>query len=220
MYRIKVFGVVLMAGAMLGACGSSSPGDTVAGVGSGGGGSGGPGAPEATVATTAPHKLFDSDFTGVCQGATQSKAKPYDKAAPGHKVLYFETYKKGLVQTNPSGFPSDWQVLFDANSDAFAAVDLVACTTRTSDAFVKDCDGYEDSDKKPTQNIAKLHTATYTLSVHEATSGKELGSTQLKADDNDCPMFVSFDSGSDTTDYYAAPSSDEIVAFIRPFAQP
>jgi hypothetical protein len=132
--------------------------------------------------------------------------------------VYLETFTDDLV-ADSFKLPDDWQVKFDPNADAYAAVDLVACSVRTSDTFVKDCSGYE-KDNQPTSDIAKLHTATYKLTVHEATTGKVLGSKDLAASDTECPSFVTFDSDSSTKDYYDSPSTDEVVAFVKPFAQP
>ena len=193
------------------ACGGSTSS------GSGAGSGGGPGGGDAP-ATTTPPQLFDSDFRSVCQGASQSRATAYDAAAATHKVLYFETYKDSLVQSE-SKLPSDWQVTFDANCDAFAETDLVACAVRTGDTFVKDCTGYQ-KDGVDTGNVAKLHSATYELTVHEATTGKTLDTTTIDAPASDCPMFVSFESDADTVLYYETPSEDEVVAFLKPHAQP
>jgi hypothetical protein len=204
--------LLVLGAALLGACSSSSDSTSTGG--------GGGAAVGANVATSASAKLFDTDFKGVCQGATVTRATPYDKAKPtGHKVLYFAPYKDDLVE-GLSDMPADWKLTFDANGDAYAAVDLVACATRTGDTFVKDCKDYTDKDNKPTQNVAKVHTATYKVTVHEATTGKELASKDLAGTDSDCPMFLSFDSDTDTVDYYAPPASADVLALIKPFAQP
>jgi hypothetical protein len=199
---------MVMVIALVAGCSSSGSDTTAAG-----GGGGAPGA------TTPPAKLFDTDFKGVCQGATVSKARAYDKTAKtGHKVLYFKTYKDDLVE-GLTEMPSDWKVTFDANSDAYAATDLVVCARRTADTFVKDCTGYTDHDKA-TNNVAKLHTATWTVTAHEATTGNALGTTTLQGTDASCPMFMTFDDDNQSVDYYVEPSSDQVVAFIKPFAQP
>jgi hypothetical protein len=171
-----------------------------------------------TTATTTGAKLFPDDFQPVCQGATQSRATGYDKAAAVHKVLYFETYQDSLLDQS-SQLPTDWTVTFDANANVYTAIDVVACAVRTSDTFVKDCDGYE-TDNKPTNNKVKLHTAKYTVSVHEASTGKVLGTTEMSGDSTDCPMLQSFDGDNETVDSYSTPSKDDLVAFIKPFVQP
>lgn len=169
--------------------------------------------------TTTPPKLFSSDFEGVCQGATVSRATPYSKEPSAkHKVLYLATYQDSLLEQS-STLPADWTVTFDANSDAYAKIDLVACAVRTAEVFVKECDGYEKDDQ-PTNNKVRRHTATYKLTVHEATTGKELGSTTLEGTDDTCPMFMSFEGTDDTQDSFAPPKDDEVVAFMKPFVQP
>ena len=203
--------VVLVISGLASACSSSSP--PINASSGGGGGSGG-----ATVATVADRILLPDDFKPVCQGATVSRATKYDQAAPTHKVVYFATFKKDLLDRT-TDLPADWGIKLDPNSNALAGIDVVACATRTSDTFIKDCSGYQDKGE-PTQNVVKLHSATYKLSVHEATTGKELASTDLAGNDTDCPLVASFDSDNDTEDYYPQPSTDEVVAFIKPFAQP
>jgi hypothetical protein len=227
-----VVAATVLAVAGLSACGTGaptkaraavvSPASTRSGASSAGG------APTGAAATTTTttqaggpgHQLFDTDFTGVCQGATVSRARAYDHTAKtGHKVLYFSPYGSDLVEGSLIDMPDDWKVTFDPNADAYAAVDLVACAERTSDKFVRTCTGYKDGDK-PTQNVARVHTATYKLTIHEATTGVELGTINLAGTDGSCPLFVSFNGDSDTVEYYADPPSDKVIAFIRPFAQP
>jgi len=171
-----------------------------------------------TVPAKAKAQLFPDDFQGVCNGATQSKAAAYNQAAPTHKVVYFQTYQDSLLDQS-SQLPGDWTITFDANSNAYAAVDVVACAVRTSDAFVKECDGYEKDDK-PTNNKVRVHTAKYHLTVREATTGKELAQTDVSGDNADCPMLQSFDGNNDTVDSYASPTKEEVVAFLKPFVQP
>lgn len=199
---------------LIAAC-SSKPSVTEANNSSGGAGAGGV---SGGGVTTVPPKLFSTDFNGVCQGATVSRATPYDKAAKTHKVLLLATYKDSLIEQS-SSLPDDWMVQFDANSDAYAKIDLVACAVRTNATFVKDCDGYKKDDKE-TKNIAKLHDATYKVTVREATTGKELGSTEVTAKGDSCPMLMSFEGENDTQDYFPSPPEDALVAFIKPFVQP
>jgi len=165
-----------------------------------------------------PAKLFPTDFEGVCQGATVSKAKAYDKAAKTHKVLYFETYKDKLLEQS-TDLPADWTVTFDANSDAYASIDLVGCAVRTGSTFVKDCGGYEKDDK-PTSNTVKINDATYAVSIREATTGKELAKTEMEGTTTVCPMLQSFDGDNQTVENYASPKKEDLVAFFKPFVQP
>jgi hypothetical protein len=106
-------------------------------------------------------------------------------------------------------------VQFSPSSDAFRAIDLVACARRTAAPEVKICDGYK-TDGKPTQNKVRWHTATYELSLREAKTGKKLAETTLEATDSDCPMFENFDNPSDTVDDYASLSDSAVADFLRP----
>jgi len=116
--------------------------------------------------------LFPDDFEPVCQGATVSKATPYDAAAIGHKALYFATYEDSILDQSTE-LPADWSVTFSATGDALQAVDLVACAVRSAEQLVRTCTGYQD-DGKDTGNEVRWHTATYDVSVREATTGTVL----------------------------------------------
>ena len=190
---------------LLASCGGSSSG---AGSSDGGGG---------TTATTVAAKLFADNFTGVCQGAGMSQAREYAKTGT-HKALYFETYKDSLLDQSTQ-LPADWTVQFDAKTNAYAAIDIVACGVRTAQTFLKDCTGYQE-DGKDTGHTVKLYSATYTVTVHQATSGKTLGTTTMSADDSTCPSFQSFDEGETTVKSYDSPGKDKITAFLKPFIQP
>lgn len=169
-------------------------------------------------ATTAAVKLFPDDFTSVCQGVGQSRAYGYEATAAAHKAVYIQTFKDRLQDASQE-LPSDWTVQFDPNADAYAAVDLVGCGTRTASVFLKECTGYRSKGKETGQKV-RLHTATYKVSVRVATTGKELGSMVLNADSTECPMFQSFDKDQKSVDVYQTPVQDEIVAFLKPFVQP
>lgn len=162
--------------------------------------------------------LFPDSFKGVCSGASVSTATAYDPAAKAHKALYFTTYEDDLTDRS-SSLPGDWTVLFSPDSDALRAIDLVVCARRTAAQEVKVCDGYKDDDK-PTQNKVRWHTATYELSVREATTGKTLAETSVEATESDCPMFWTFDGDADTDDGYASLSDTDVADFLRPHIAP
>jgi hypothetical protein len=187
------------------ACGSSGSGS----------GSGAGSAP-----TPPPKKLFTEDFKAVCEGAPVSAAKPYDKVAPGHKAVYLATYKDSGLVDSSTDLPDDWTVKFDENTDAYAAVDVVVCAKRISEKLVKSCDGYEVDDK-PNPLVVKMHTAKYTVTAHEAHTGKELGRTTVAANDGACPTSVfGVEEGTTTMNDYASPPDEKIVAFAKKFVQP
>jgi hypothetical protein len=187
------------------ACGAS--GDS----GSGSGGGAAPPPPD--------KKLFAEDFKPVCEGAPVSAAKPYDKAATGHKVVYMKTYKDSGLLDSSTELPADWTVKFDANGNAFAEVDLVVCAKRTAEKLAKRCDGYKVDDK-PNALVVKMHTAKYTVTAHEATTGKELGRTTVAANDGSCPQSVfGIEQGTTEMNEYDSPPSENIVAFAKKFIQ-
>jgi hypothetical protein len=163
-------------------------------------------------------KLFAEDFRGVCKGATVSRATGYDATAPAHKVVLFSSYDGDLIE-DTSTLPEDWMVQFDVNGDAYAKVDTVACVEVKDEQPLKECTGYQN-DGQDTQNEVDLRLATYTVSMHEAMTGKELGTTELDGTDDSCPTVVSFDNDSQTKVYDSPPSNDDLIAFLKPFVQP
>jgi hypothetical protein len=193
---------VAIALAALTACGGDA--------GTAGGGDAAGGADAAPVAGM----LFPDNFKGVCSGATVSAATAFDPAGKAHKALYFATYEDDLLDQS-SSLPGDWTVQWSQEGNALTAIDLVACARRTAAKEVRVCDGYEN-DGKPTQNKVRWHTATYEVSVREATTGKVLATTSMEATDTDCPMFQTFDSDTETVDGYAGLSDTAVADFLRP----
>jgi len=63
-------------------------------------------------------------------------------------------------------------VQFDANADAYAKVDTVACVDVKDEQPLKECTGYSGQRSRHGDKV-KLQSATYSVSVHEATTGKE-----------------------------------------------
>lgn len=173
--------------------------------------------PSPTTAAT-PAKLFSDDFKGACSGATVSRAAKYDAAAVSHKAILFAPNGTDSYEDTTT-LPSDWMVQFDANSDAYAAVDTVVCLTVESDESIQECTGYQDNGHD-TDDKVDLRTATYGLSVREAKTGKELGATELTSGDDACPLVISFDNDNQTKVYDAPPAKDDLVAFVKPFVQP
>lgn len=170
-------------------------------------------------APTRAAQLFPSDFEGVCSGATVSAATAHDKSAAAHKVLYFESAAESGLVDRTSSLPKDWTVTYSQTSDSFKKIDLVACAKRTADKQVKICDGYE-SDGKATSNKVRWHTATYEVTVHAATTGKELAKETVEATSTVCPMLVSFSGNGETKDQYASVSEEDVIDLLKPFVQP
>ena len=203
----KILVPITAAFAALAALGSCGKNDAAGGGGSATGGT--------ALQTAQASQLFPDNFKGVCSGASVSAATAYDPQAKVHKALYFATYKDDLMDQS-SSLPGDWTVQFSPTGDALKAVDTVVCAKRTAAREVKLCDGYKDNDK-PTQNKVRWHTATYELSVWQATTGKKLAQTTAEATSSVCPMFMSFDNDSDTVDAYASLSDSVVADFLRPY---
>lgn len=175
--------------------------------------------PDAESSAPAEVPLSAQDFDAVCSGASVSDATAYDKSAPSHKALYFESGDTGFNDHSITALPKDWTVTYTSKGADFKAVDLVACAKRIDEKRVKVCDDYK-SDGKPTKNTVRWHTATYELSVHAASTGKELEKKTYEATDSECPMFVSFSSDDETKDDYASVPKDVVVELLKPYVQP
>ena len=207
--RLSAIPVVplLLLTAALTACGGSAES------GSGSGSSRTTGAP-------APKTLFADDFKPACQGVSMTAAKPYDKAASGHKVLFFITSRDDkLLDLSNSTLPQDWWVRIDQDPKAYATVDLVVCAERTAQTFVKDCTGYKVKDQT-SPLVVKWHTATYKVTVREAATGTELSSKEVAASDADCPQFYSIPADVTMVKDYAKPPNETIVGIAKPYVQP
>jgi|tagenome__1003787_1003787.scaffolds.fasta_scaffold20903988_1 hypothetical protein len=188
----------------------------LAACGHGGGGTTEPGK-DSTGSNASAAQLFPDDFVGVCSGATESQAAAYAKSGK-HKALYFETYEDELLDES-TRLPSDWTVQFDANSNAYAAVDVVGCGVRTDEKLAKRCTGYEDDDTG-TKGSVNWYTGTYELSVYEANTGKKLDSTTIQADSEDCPTLATFDEGEHEISMYDSPSDEKVASFLERIIQP
>lgn len=168
--------------------------------------------------SSAPAKLTSADFMAVCQGATQSHATGYSPDAKSHKTILFTPWGQGLVE-DTSTLPSDWTVQFDANRNTYAAIDTVTCVETKDQQSVKECTGYQDNGHS-TANKVDLRATTYTVTVRVATTGQELGTTELSGTDSTCPMFMSFDDDTQTKPYNVPPPKDDLIAFVKQFIQP
>jgi hypothetical protein len=196
-------GALLGAALLLASCGS--------------GGSGTAAVEESSGSSPAAPQLFPDDFEGVCSGASQSRGTDYASSAH-HKALYFETYEDDLLDQSDR-LPSDWTVQFDANSNAYMAVDVVACGIRVDEKLAKRCTGYED-DETGTKGSVNWYTGTYDLTAYEARTGKRLDSTTIEADSEECPLVATFDDGEDESDMYASPTDQEIAKFLEKIVKP
>lgn len=157
---------------------------------------------------------FDSDFAQVCQGTEADWATPYDPTVSGpHKVVVFQGPDEGDLTSIATG-NTEWDVLFDETTDAYADVELVACAIRTGEELAQTCAGYAD-DGVETGNTVDYYSATYDVTLREATTAKVLGETTVEAPADTCPMLVFFDEGETTKDEYA---SVDVNDFLLGFA--
>jgi hypothetical protein len=173
--------------------------------------------PGGSSSKTAASPLFPDAFKGVCSGAGVGEATAYDAKASSHKALYFQSYRDAL-QDQSTGLPPAWTVTFSPEGNALAAIDIVVCAQRSADKLVKTCDGYKDDDKA-TGNKVRWHSATYDVTVHEATTAKQLLKREIEATDETCPMIASFDGKNQTIDMYDTLDDTVIANLLRPFME-
>jgi hypothetical protein len=209
-----VVAVALAAVIVLGACGGGDD-DSATSTGDDTGDS--PAANTEGGSTTPPEAVqhFDSDLAQVCRGTGVDWATPYDPARTGpHKVVVFQ----GPVETDMTALSTgnaEWDVLFDEASDAYAAVELVACAVRTADELTQTCTGYTDDDGTDSGKTVEYHSATYTVTLRDATTAAVIDETTIEAEADVCPMLVYFDEGETTATQYASVDANE---FLLPHA--
>lgn len=202
-HRTRLVGgaVALVACALLlVACGSDSGSDA--------------GASDATVLS----QMFASDFEPACRNSPVAGATPYDAARPGiHKVVVQSGTDTDQLDEGFLDVPAEWTILFDTATDQYATAELVLCVVRTNATLVQECTGYE-VDGAVTDDIVNLYSADYAVSVHAATTGAELGATTISAVATDCPLYVTFTEGEDTTDWYVT-DDGAVTDFARQFVE-
>jgi hypothetical protein len=153
---------------------------------------------------------FDSDFAQVCRGTGAEWATPYDPAQAGpHKVVVLQGPNESDLLSISTG-NTEWDVLFDAASDAYAEVELVACAIRVSEVLEQTCTGYEN-DGVETGNTVEYYSSTYEVTLRAATTAEVLGETTVEAVADTCPMLVFFDEGETTTTEYANVDANEFL---------
>ncbi len=158
---------------------------------------------------------FDSDFAQVCRGTGVDWATAYDPAVAGpHKVVVLQGASPNDLIGLSTGNP-EWDVLFDADSDAYAAVELVACAIRTGEELAQTCTGYEDDDGNDTGNTVEYYSATYSVTLRAATTAEIIDEGTVEAEGDVCPMLVYFDDGETTTTDYA---NADVNDFLLPHA--
>lgn len=156
--------------------------------------------PPPSAAPAAQH--FDSDFGQVCRGTGVPWATAYDAGQKGlHKVVVLQgAGESDLTATATSN--AEWDVTFDAASDAYAAVELVACAIRSGEKLAQTCSGYKDNGVD-TGKTVDYYSATYSVTLRAATTAAVIAETTVEAPGDECPMLVFFDKDQKTATEYA-----------------
>lgn len=203
--RVGLCSLILVA---LSACGGGSSGGETAST------SGGDNGPTTTQFT----QMFSSDFEPACRSNPVEGATPYDAAKPGiHKVVTLTGTDTDELSEGFLDIPSEWTITFDVATDQYATAELVLCVIRANTTLAQECTGYE-SDGVVTDNVVNLYSADYAVSVHEATTGKQLGATTVTATATECPLYVTFTEGEKTTDWFEQ-NVGGITDFARTFVE-
>jgi hypothetical protein len=164
---------------------------------------------------------FLADFDRVCDTKVGfDGAAAYDPAAAGpHPVVLFEAFGADgdLIDTSRT-LPDGWLVAedldFEDNAE-LAVTELVACGVRVEETPTgTTCDFDDDGD---TVTLELIDTVIE-LTVYEAATGTELGSTTLEASSTECPFFVTFDP--DDLRYFNEPTDDQYISALAPFVEP
>ena len=163
-------------------------------------------------------KMFPADFEPACRAHPVVGATAYNAATPGiHPLVVLAGQDTNQLDEAYLDIPTEWTIVYNDATDEYAKAQLVVCVVRTDATLAQECTGYE-SDGKDTGNVVQLYSAEYAVSVHEATTGKELGATAITAEATECPGFVMFSEGEDSKDWYET-NDAAIAEFARPFAQ-
>jgi hypothetical protein len=170
------------------------------------------------VTTTQFTQMFSSDFAPACRNNPVEGATPYDPARAGiHKVVTLQGTDTDELNEGFLSIPTEWTITFDVATDQYATAELVLCVIRVNATLAQECTGYE-TDGVETDNVVNLYSADYLVAVHEATTGKQLGSTTITATATECPMFVTFTEGEKTTDWYEK-DDGAVTDFARQFVE-
>lgn len=167
-----------------------------------------------TTAAASISMLFESDFHAACAGVTTSKATAYSKTPGIHPIIGFAGKGKDY---STRIMPNDWTIQWTGETDTLSAVELVGCAERATETFVKECPGYS-IDGKGDNGVVRWHHATYAVSIREAKTGKEVGSSTMAANDDSCPFTALFKDGKTTSDDYAF-DDDAFQAVLKDYVQ-
>jgi hypothetical protein len=164
--------------------------------------------------------LMSFDFEDVCRRGTVEKAPVYEPEAGAGKIHPLVAFKRtpdndSFYHMSPSSLelPIPWMV--DSGED-HGTVELVVCLDGIDSSLADDC-GYED-DESDDEYILHIYNTTYQVTVYEAKTGKEVGSTTVEAAFDECPMFHMFSDREEVS--YAYPPVGPLEDFLQQYVEP
>lgn len=171
--------------------------------------------PPATVAGTVASEVnILTDFGDVCRGVKLPGATDYDPNRSGIHPLITMAGEDPEYEAAGANLPDQWDPVIGEEQ----TVELVACLARTSTTLSQTCEGYQDDSNEAIDKTVELYDVSYDVRLIAATTGEVVASTQLDASDEECPMFVLFDEGSDVTEWYAEPT-EALTAWLAPYVE-
>jgi hypothetical protein len=164
----------------------------------------------------------------VCQdGGKIANSPPYERGAKSaHPIRLFQG-AKDLLDDQTYLLPVTWSTRWTAPNRA-DLVQLVACSTRTSDELVKTCENYAKTaangplvgGASDTFNKVVMYNATYTVDIRSLHTGEVVGASMtITAANETCPATVEFGPDSDIKTLYAT-DAGAIAKFVEPFVKP
>jgi hypothetical protein len=164
---------------------------------------------------------FIQDFDRVCTTQVGFSGAASYEAGPGpHPVILFEDYRGGDLIESSRSLPEGWKVEQDSDFEdnrELAEVELIACSSRTSEAPTGvECDFENDEEGTVT---LELVDATYDLVVYEARTGEEVHRATLEGSaGGECPFIATFEKG-DTT-MVSEPEDDAYINALKGVVDP
>jgi hypothetical protein len=164
--------------------------------------------------------LMSFDFEDVCRRGTVEKAPAYEPEAGSGKIHPLVVFKRdpdndSFFHMSPTSLelPIPWMV--DTGED-HGVVELVVCIDGVDNSLADDC-AYED-DETGEEYMLHIYNTTYQVTVYEAKTGEEVGSTTVEATFDDCPMLHMFSDQEE--DSYAYPPAGPLEEFLQQYVEP
>lgn len=201
MRRLMVLATVSMLFAACGGGGDEPAAETDAGTGE---------SPAAEVSV--PTVLTASEFEQVCGGGTVAGAAEYSKGPGIHPLFVFEGEDPEYDYRSLT-LPEGWQPDL-----APETTELVACLDRVREEKIKTCTDYESDDAEEPFDV-EVYGATWDITLYAATTGEEVASGTVEANDKECPFLVFFDEDEDVQREYSD-VSDQVRGFVKDHVAP